>query len=85
MTCAVDGVQIYDDKTIIIVTNEVRREIAEYRGRGDTKTAKILEERLRFYTMGRSGEIPVSWQKYIKCADPEWDEYQRLLKKFSTQ
>ncbi len=63
-----------------------RRTDAAYGGEWGDRGARTLRDQVRFYKMGQIGTFPKEWEAYRKEAeerlDPEYDEYQRLQRKF---
>lgn len=44
--------------------------------------ASSMREQVRFYRLGQRNELPKEWEHYRHKLDPEWQEFQRLQKKF---
>jgi hypothetical protein len=59
-----------------------RSQNAAHGGFRDDGGASVIEGQIRFYEMGRLGQVPIEWEKYAKHIDPEYKELLRLEKKF---
>ena len=75
------------DRVIDLVHQDAKRmaENAGYSGAMNDGGASVLENQVRFYLMGRSGEMPDEWKQYANKLDPEYAEWQRLQKKFGAR
>lgn len=67
---------------LVLADAKKSREDAGYSGRMDDGGASRLEDQVKFYNYGRNGATPPEWEHYEKQLDPEFQEYQRLKKKF---
>ena len=67
---------------IILADANRRREDAGYSGRYDDGGADITEAEVKFYRYGLENKFPHEWEKYKLVLDPEYQEYQRLARKF---
>ena len=65
------------------------RDIAGASGAMDDGGAGSLESDLEMWLCGLRGDVPACWETDVQQIrneqDPEWEEYQRLQKKFSQE
>lgn len=65
---------------------ECNRSNAGYAGEWGDRGASYMEDRVAAYRAGRMGEVPIwlakCYAKVVSHADPEFETFQRLKKKF---
>jgi hypothetical protein len=73
--------------TLVLAKAYFDKQSAEMNGRYDTTETRILESQVEYFRYGLEGTLPPAWHKYEKQvsqeADPEYQEYLRLQKKFN--
>lgn len=77
---------LHDIVLLVLRDAATRRTSVGFEGKSDDGGATMLEQQVRFYHYGMDGTIPPEWSKYEKeaktQADPEYNAYLRLKKKF---
>ena len=74
--------QIEGLKQMVLEAAEQAREDAGFSGRLDDGGAGRMKDQVKFYEYGQRGVVPTEWEKHLKKLDPEWEEFQRLKKRF---
>lgn len=74
------------DMRVVIAAVElaaaVKKENAGRDGEMHDGGARELLMQVKFYQAGAAGVLPEEWAAYARHADPDWETYQRLRRKF---
>lgn len=72
------------EKLMDLVLEEAddKESIAAHSGSWNDGGASNLRNQVYFYRLGQKNVTPKEWMRYVNQLDPEWQELQRLQKKF---
>lgn len=72
------------DKLMDLVLEEAndKESIAAHSGDWNDGGASNLRNQVYFYRLGQQNKVPKEWMRHADKLDPEWQELQRLQKKF---
>lgn len=73
----------YIDKLIAILEKSAEEADESYRLSGGYGSGgDSIREQIKFYRHGQAGTIPPDWVRASYLLDPDWEDYERLKKKF---
>jgi hypothetical protein len=76
------------DKIIQLILNDAKSKRKDagygYGGRMDDGGASNLEDQVKYFQYGLICKLPPEWESYKKQLDPEYIEFLRLKRKFTS-